>query len=249
MSRAAARFGIALLLSLCFFACSDDDDPAAPEPTDNTVTSKTIPPTGGSLSIQDANGAQCTVTLPHGAVLKPTAITLRALTPPSGVRARFAIEPAGLDLLGPATFTVKIPDSAPLDDSFGMAFVSGEHIVVPSEVDLGNRTVSASLYQLGFNLPTPATALIAATASPADGEFIDVDEFECQLIRDSMTDAILRAQAFSGAFPPDIASPLIQQYKAMLLICENPDSLTGINRQCKRSRAITPARRKPRRRR
>ena len=227
MSRALRSLAAAFIL-LSLVACSDDDT-TAPEPTDTTVASKTIPPTGGSLSIQDANGAQCTVTLPHGAVLKPTTVTLRTLTPPSGVRARFAIEPAGLDLLRPATFTVKIPDAAPLDGSFGLAFVSGEHVAVPSEVDLGNRTVTATLYQLGFNLPTPATAFMAASASPAEGEFIDVDEFECQLIRDSMTDAILRAQAFSGAFPPDIASPLIQQYKAMLLICENADSLAGIN--------------------
>jgi hypothetical protein len=222
----ALRPLVAVLL-LLIVACSGDDA-TTPEPSDNTVASKTIPPTGGTLSVENEAGVQCTVSLPSGAVLAPTPMTLRALDAPSGVRARFAIEPAGLDLLAPADFTVKLPDGAPIDETFGLSFVSGESVDVPTDVDINARTLHATLYHLGFALPASSLAATSEFASTtADGEFIDVHDFECQLVRDSLTDAILRAQAFVGAFPPDLASPLIEQYRAALLLCESDDSVAA----------------------
>jgi hypothetical protein len=166
------------------------------------------------------------VSLPSGAVLVPTRITLRALATPAGTRARFAIEPAGLPLLAPATFTVTMPAAA-IEPSLGLSFQSGERVSVPTIVDVQANTLTAGLYRLGFAL---SAAGLAATAHPgvsveSSDEFIDVQDFECQLIRDQLTDAILRAQAFSGPFPPDLVTPLILQYRAALSVCESADSL------------------------
>jgi len=223
MSRAAARFGIVLLLSICFFACSDDDDPAAPEPTPTTQATKTIPPTGGSIQVENEAGVALKVTLPSGAVLAPTPVTLRAVSAPSGVQARFALEPAGLDLLAPATITVTLPAGLVLDPTSVLSFVSGESITVPTEVDTNARTLRATLYHLGFALPAPG-----ANASMADGEFIDVDQISCQLMFESLTDAILRAQSLSSPFPPSLASPLILQYRAMLIGCPQSGEMSEV---------------------
>ena len=225
MSRSALRSIAALLLSLCLFACSDDDDPAAPEPPDPTVATKTIPPTGGSIQVENEAGVALEVTLQAGAVLAPTPVTLRGVSAPAGVQARFAIEPAGLDLLAPATITVTLPAGLALDPTSVISFVSGESIAVPTVVDENARTLSATLYHLGFNLPAPGAF---AAASSADGEFIDVDEISCQLMFESLTDAILRAQSLSSPFPPNLASPLILQYRAMLIGCPQSSELADV---------------------
>jgi hypothetical protein len=225
MSR-APRALIAFLLLALLVSCSEDD-PAAPESAPTGQVTKTIPPTGGSLSIADENGARCTVDVPSGAILAAKSMTLRAVDAPSGVRARFALEPAGLALLVPATITVELPDGAAIDESFGLSFVSGESVPVPTEVDPVTRTLQVSTHYLGFDLPAPSGASTFEIAAADGDEFIDVEDFECQLIRDSLTDAILRAQAFVGAFPPNLATPLIQQYQAALLVCESADSVAG----------------------
>lgn len=221
----AYRSILLLLVPLMLLACSGGDDPAAPEPTPTTQATKTIPPTGGSIRVENAAGVALNVSLPSGAVLEPTTVTLRAVATPTGTQARFVIVPAGLDLLAPATITVTLPSGMVIDETSGLTFVSGESIRVPTDVDLGARTLRATLYHLGFALPVPFAAL--ATASD-EGEFIDVDQIECQLLFESLTDAILRAQAFSGAFPPDLASPLILQYRAMLATCPTSDSLATV---------------------
>ncbi len=214
-----------LCLAIMLVSCSDDGDPAAPEPTPTTQATKTIPPTGGSIRVQNAAGVALQVTLPSGAVLAPTPVTLRAVAAPSGAQARFEVEPAGLDLLEPATITITIPDGMAIDETSGLSFVSGETIRVPTDVDKNARTLRASLYHLGFDLPVPGAAL----ASSSDGsEFIDVDAMNCQLMFESLTDAILRAQAFSSPFPPDLASPLILQYRAMLVGCPQSGSLEDV---------------------
>jgi hypothetical protein len=224
--RRTSRSIVSSLLLLSLMACSDDGDPAAPAPEPVTQVTRTIPPTGGSLQVENAGGVRMTVSLPSGAVLAPIQLTLRAAATPVGTRARFAIEPAGVDLLAPATLTIRLPAGPSIDKSFGLAFVSGERVPIPTEVDLGARTLRATTYHLGFDLPAPPTAdALEASFTAESEEFIDVQDFECQLLRDSLTDAILRAQAFSGPFPPSIATPLIQQYKAALLVCETLDSL------------------------
>ncbi len=224
MSR-AIRIALVAVLVLIPLSCSDDD-PTAPEPANPSTATKTIPPTGGSIRVENEAGVSLNVTLPSGAVLTPTSVTLRSVTPPSGVRARFAIEPAGLDLLAPATITVTIPDGTSIDPNDGLSFVSGETIRVPTDVDTQARTLRASLYHLGFDLPVPPTAL--ATATPDGSEFIDVDAITCQLMFESLTDAILRAQSLSSPFPPTLASPLILQYRAMLIGCPQSEDMANI---------------------
>lgn len=221
----AHRSTLTFILPLIFVACSGGDDPSTPEPTPNTEATKTIPPTGGTLSVENEAGVRCTVSLPSGAVLQSTTLTLRALDAPNGVQARFAIEPAGLDLLAPATFTVKLPDGVAIDETFGLSFVSGESIRVPTEVDLGAHTLRATLYHVGFDLPVPGAALASASAG---SDFIDVDQMNCQLMFESLTDAILRAQSLSSPFPPDLASPLILQYRAMLIGCPQSGDLADV---------------------
>jgi uncharacterized lipoprotein YbaY len=215
------------LAILALIACSSDSG-TNPVPTGPTTdASATIKPTGGSISVENEHGVSFKVSLPSGAVLTPTKITLKATDPPAGVRARFVIQPAGLNLNKPVTFTVKMPDGATLAPNTAFVFTSGEPVHVPADIDPIHHTLTASMYQLGFNLP--ASAALASTARVARGgensEFIDVDAMECDIIRDALTNQVLRAQAFSSPFPPDLASPLIQEYKTALLLCESDDSV------------------------
>ena len=151
-----------LCLAITLVSCSDDGDPAGPDPGPITQATKTIPPTGGSIQVENEDGVALNVTLPSGAVLAPTPVTLRAVAAPNGTQARFTIEPAGLDLLAPATITVTIPDGVTIDETSGLSLVSGESIRVPTDVDLGTRTLRATLYHLGFDLPVPGAALASA---------------------------------------------------------------------------------------
>lgn len=218
------------LTALLVIACSSDDG-VTPEPGPTTTASATIPPKGGSLSVEAENGTSLKVTVPRGALMNATRITLRAISPPAGVKARFVVEPAGLDLNAPATFKVTLPDGVAVTPNLGLIFTNGASVHVPTDVDVANRTLTVTLYQLGFDAPPPAAALAAPPAGAMlggeDEPFIDVDEMSCQITRDALTDAILRAQAFSSPFPPDLASPLIQEYRASLLICESEDSVAG----------------------
>jgi len=217
-------FAALTLIGLGLLSCSDDV--SSPEPDEQTSTTKTIPASGGSVQIENEDGVQFKVTLPEGAVLKGTRVVLRAIEAPAGVHARFALEPAGLRLFAPATFTVTLPSNMTVRESFGMSFQNGEQVFIPATVDVGARTLTATLYQLGFTNPG-AVRQTAGAAVTADDAFIDVDEMSCQIVRDALTDQILRAQAFSGPFPPDLASPLIQEYRAALLVCESEDSVAG----------------------
>jgi len=216
-----------LFVGLFLIACSSDDG-TGPEPEPITSSSVVIEPKGGSVSVENEAGFSLRLTFPGGALLTPVRVTLKAAAVPAGSKARFIVVPAGLDLNKPVTFTVKLPDGKTPGARDGLVFTSGEAIRVPTDVDPVNRTLTATLYHLGFDLPAPAPlALDAAPRSDDDGEFIDVDAIECDFIREALDNQILRAQAFVGAFPPDLASPLILQYKTALAICTSPDSLAG----------------------
>lgn len=216
-----------LLAGLILVACSSDDG-TGPEPVPTTTASATIQPKGGSLVVEAENGTSLKVTFPALAVTSPTLVTLRAVDPPAGVKARFAIEPAGLDLTAAATFKVTYPDGKTPGAHDGIVFTSGEPVHIPTTVDVVNRTLTATLYHLGFDLPAPVTVAANAPQAPmSTNEFIDVEAFECDFIRESLDNQILRAQAFVGAFPPDLATPLIQEYKAALLACLSPDSIAA----------------------
>lgn len=218
-----------LLAGLILVACSSDDG-TGPEPAPTTTASATIQPKGGSLVVEAENGTSLKVTFPALAVTAATHVTLRSVDPPAGVKARFAIEPAGLDLNQAITFKVTYPDGKSPGAQDGLIFTSGEAIHVPAVVDAVNHTLTATLYHLGFDLPAPvALDAIAPLVLREDdnSEFIDVEAFECDFIRESLDNQILRAQAFVGAFPPSLATPLIQQYKAALLACLSPDSISA----------------------
>jgi hypothetical protein len=218
-----------LSTSLFITSCGGDDTAApGPEPGPGVAASKRIPPTGGSIAVASEGGAVLAVSFPAGAVLEPTDVSLRAVATPAGMRARFLIEPSGLDLLAPATFTVTLPEGASVAGNLGISFERSERVHVPTDVDAGARTLRCALPHLGFgDLAAVVGAAPGSRATTAEAEeFINVEAFECQLLEESLTDAILRAQAFVGAFPPDLASPLIQQYRAALLAC-GPDSLAG----------------------
>ena len=210
------------LVSTIFISvtCSSDD-PAAPDPEPVTEASRNIPPTGGSVTVESSSGARLSVSLPAGAVLTATRVTLRAVNPLPGMRARFAIEPSGLDLLAPATITVTLPEGASVDPSLGLSFERTQRVPVPTEVDVDARTLRSTTFHLGFGDFAAAfgSGLPPAVAAEESDEFINVEAIECQLLQESLTDAILRAQAFVGLFPPDLATPLIQEYKAALLAC------------------------------
>ena len=219
MRRALLVLGL-VSIGVTSISCGGDD-PAAPEPGPATEASRTIPPAGGAVTVVSENGTRLMVALPAGAVLEPTRVTLRSVSAPSGVRARFAIEPSGLDLLAPATFTLTLPEGASVDNSLRISFERSERVPVPTEVDVDTRTLRATLFHLGFGdlAAPPVTSLRPASAADEGDEFINLEALECQLIEESLTDAILRAQAFVGAFPPDLATPLIQEYRAALLAC------------------------------
>lgn len=215
-----------LIAGLLLIACSGSDDSVSPEPGLGSTASATIPPRGGSLAVEAENGIAIRVTFPALAVTTPTLVTLRAVDPPAGVKARFMIEPAGWDLNKAVIFKVTYPDGKTPGTHDGIVFTSGESVHIPTTVDKANRTLTATLFHLGFDLPAPVTSS-AALAPMSDNEFIDVDELECDFLREALDNQILRAQAFVGAFPPDLATPLIQEYRAALLSCLSPDSIAA----------------------
>lgn len=216
-----------LFVGLFLIACSSDDG-TAPEPGGSlpATASATIQPKGGSLAVEAENGVSLRVTFPALAVTTPTLVTLRAVDPPAGIKARFAIEPAGWDLNQAAVFQVTYPDGKKPGAHDGIVFTSGESVHIPTTVDANNRTLTATLYHLGFDLPAPVAAN-APQVILSTNEFIDVDALECDFLREALDNQILRAQAFVGAFPPDLATPLIQEYKAALLSCLSPDSIAA----------------------
>lgn len=217
---------LAPLLISFTFACSDDTVTPPGEPP--TSASTVISSSGGLVSVTNDAGVAMRVTFPPGSVLTRTRVTLTAVAPPAGIRARFKIAPAGLHLTAPATFTMKLADGMTIRDGNVLSFVSGEAVTVPTTIDVTARTLTATLYHLGFNLEPPTSPPPGAAARvTGDGEFIDMHDFDCQLARDQFTDAVLRAQAFTGAFPPDLASPLILQHRAAVLACESADSVAG----------------------
>ena len=216
-----------LLAFVAVLSCSDDG--TAPVPDPQTSVTKTIPPTGGSIQLENEDGVSFRVTFPAGAILDGTSLTVRSVDAPSGVRARFSVEPAGLRLLVPATFTVTLPANMTFGNNLGLFFVNGDRVAVPTQANAGARTLTTTLHQLGFADPLVSSA--AATSRLDSDSFIDVDAMECDIVRDALTDQILRAQAFSGPFPPDLASPLIQQYKVALLVCTSDDSVAAAGAQ------------------
>ena len=214
-----------LVLSILALATScSNDDATAPEPVPATQAAANIPPAGGSVTVENEAGARLTVSFPAGAVMEPTRVTIRAAATPAGMRARFAVTPSGLDLHEPATFTLVLPDGAPVPGNLGISFERSQRVPVPTDVDTDARTLRCSIMHLGFGDLSAVTTTRASTTAAEGDEFINIESFECQLLQESLTDAILRAQAWSGPFPPDLASPLIQEYRAALLAC-GPDSL------------------------
>lgn len=223
--------GLLLAMLAVLVASCGSGDPEVPNPGPTDDLSVAIGIAGASMVVADPSGIRLEMDVPAGAILVPTTVRVRALAAPAGKVARFAIEPAGLDLLAPATFTVRLPEGMALDAALGLVFTNSEAVPVPADHDATARTLRFSGYSLGFGdlagIPLPPTA----PAVKADGEeFLDVEAIGCQFIAEALDLALLRARSFSGAFPPDLASPLITEYRLALLTC-GADSLTDITAQ------------------
>jgi len=210
-----------------FLSCGDDSTSPPPSEGPPTDVTEVVEPTGGSVSVGADGQARLTITIPEGAIVRPTSVRLRALEAPSGKIARFAFEPSGLLLLEPAAIVVTLPEGTAMSASLGFVFERSERIPVPVDLDVDARTITFHATHLGFgDLSAFERAEPPASKTAAGEEFIDVEEIGCQFLQESLDLAILRAQAFVGAFPPDLASPLIQEYRAALLAC-GTDSLAG----------------------
>jgi len=110
----------------------------------------TINATGGSLSVTDAKGNQFTLTIPAGALLDQTPITMTAISsatglPGTGLIAGVELEPDGLPLMAPAQ--LKIDLAAPLP--------GGSHAI-------GWRGQSPGIY-MNAVLPDPKSLTLALT--------------------------------------------------------------------------------------
>src|SRR5262245_23452353 len=106
-------------------ACSGDSSTSPPDPPGNgeepiVQDSASIPPTGGSVSVKNTAGFSLNVVFPSGALLTSAQVTVRTANKPAGVAARFAIEPAGLEVLKPVTVTVTFPEDVPFDPTLGL---------------------------------------------------------------------------------------------------------------------------------
>ena len=126
--------------------------PPTVTPTLDTAHQATadINATGGSLNVSDAKGNQFTLTIPAGALLDRTTITMTAISsatglPGSGLIAGVQLEPDGLPLLQPAQ--LKIDLASPLPD--------GTHAI-------GWRGQSPGLY-INPVLPDPKSLTLALT--------------------------------------------------------------------------------------
>lgn len=91
-------------------------DVAVDEDEERSATAK-VPIGGGSLSVTGADGAVYTLTVPAGALLEDTTITMTPLAsvagaPLAGVPHGVALEPNGLRLYAPATLEVAPPAGA-----------------------------------------------------------------------------------------------------------------------------------------
>lgn len=101
--------------------------PWSPSGTPSTVVptldmtnqvSNDIPRTGGSLSVSDAKGNHFTLTIPSGALLTTTTITMTAISSATGVSgpglvAGVQLEPDGLALFQPAQLKIELAHAAP----------------------------------------------------------------------------------------------------------------------------------------
>lgn len=178
--------------------------------------------TGGSLNVSDAKGNQFTLTIPAGALLDHTTITMTAISSatglPSGLIAGVQLEPDGLPLMQPAQLKIALASSLPND----------AHAI-------GWRGQSPGLY-LNPVLPDPKSLTIALTHFSGTGMgegdltsdllFIDnkmdliistiggllAEDRQAQLLGDKETDEMLQGEiqeTFADAYESVIV-PLMQ---------------------------------------
>jgi hypothetical protein len=148
-----------------------DPDPAGPTPTG--PVSAVIGPSGGTVTAITAEGAVVTLAFPAGAVVEPTAVTLRPLPPSGGRWAEVALEPAGITFRKPFTATIVVPDGVALDDQRLTLGTARGHVPLPTSVDVAQRRLSTgALAFFGFAPEAsqlPAASVAPTSASPATG--------------------------------------------------------------------------------
>ncbi len=105
------RSRISLLIALpvlMLVGCSADDPPLSPLPEPSGSVSVGLE--GGTVTTVDERGIGVAVTLPPLAVGSPVTVTVTAEPAPSGMVARFRVQPADLVLSRPATVVMTLPD-------------------------------------------------------------------------------------------------------------------------------------------
>lgn len=139
----------AAALGLLALGCSSESrDPSGPGPAGSTAT---IGAEGGSLSATLEGGSSMTVSIPAGALLDSTEISLQPADRSSGDAAAFSLSPGGLRLYKPVVLEIHLSSGIEMDDALAIGFrQDGEEIPVPTTVSAANRTVTATLSTLGI---------------------------------------------------------------------------------------------------
>ena len=126
-----------------------------PQPDTERTASAPIGRDGGSVTATGADGTTYTLTLPEGALLDPTTVTLTPVASianlPAGASAARAVqvEPAGRRLLKPATLTVggtQLPSAAALT-GFGFDPGGAQFHLAPAALD--GQTATVRIFELG----------------------------------------------------------------------------------------------------
>jgi len=140
--------------------------PQPPTPGGTGPVTGTITADGGTISATTDNGAVVTLTVPGGAVAEPIEVTLRPLTPESGLWMSIALEPAGLVFGKAFEVSVRLPASVPLTDPQLLLGSLAAPIYVPTTVDLPARTLKSQFWFFGVTPAGPAVSAMGRAVGP-----------------------------------------------------------------------------------
>lgn len=123
LRRLSFAAGVALLAAAP--ACSDDTETDPPEATPFVAAtqSATVDAAGGSLELTASDGTRYTLTIPPGALVESTEVSLTTREPVGDERFHVVVGPAGLLLEAgtAASLTVALPEGDELGDEGGLA--------------------------------------------------------------------------------------------------------------------------------
>jgi len=160
-----------LLLVLAGCTGGSDGDITRPTPPPPPIplppaSSGRIGAAGGVIDVALANGGSAQLQIPARALTGDTTIRLIPLTPDSGRKARFRIEPSGLFLRQAATITITLASNLAADDAISLAGSSTRVTLASTQ---SGRTLTATTRLLGYS-PTGAAPLSSTlSARPGSG--------------------------------------------------------------------------------